>query len=237
MVLEELLYNIAKKIGIILSDKQLGQFQVYYELLVETNKAMNLTTITEEKDIVTKHFIDSIILGNYIHIDGGKVIDVGTGAGFPGIPLAIIWPGTEFTLMDSLNKRIVFLNNVVEECGLCNVETVHSRAEDLGHNVSYRERYGYCVSRAVANMSVLLEYCIPFLKTGGSFISYKSGKAGEEIGNSRNAQKKLGCRYIQSYNFELPGTGISRTLAVFEKVKETARRYPRQAGKPKKNPL
>lgn len=235
--MKELLYNSAQKIGITLSDTQLEQFKIYYDLLIETNKVMNLTSITEEKDVVYKHFIDSIALKSYIDISKGKVIDIGTGAGFPGIPLAILYTDTNFTLMDSLNKRIQFLNKVVEECKLDNVETVHSRAEDLGHNASYREKYDYCVSRAVANMSVLLEYCIPFLKKGGKFISYKSGKADSEITQSANAQKKLSCEFNISYSFEIPETDIARKFVIFDKTGYTYKQYPRQAGKPKKNPL
>ena len=174
--MKELLYNTALETGINLTDIQLEKFQIYYNLLIETNKVMNLTSITEEKDVVLKHFIDSLAIKNYIDISNGRVIDIGTGAGFPGIPLAIIYNDTQFTLMDSLNKRINFINTVMEECKLYNIETVHSRAEDLGHNNVYREKYDYCVSRAVAAIPVLLEYCIPFLKTGGKFISYKSYK-------------------------------------------------------------
>ncbi len=235
--MKELLYNIALETGINLTDIQLEKFQIYYNLLIETNKVMNLTSITEEKDVVLKHFIDSLAIKNYIDISNGRVIDIGTGAGFPGIPLAIIYNDTQFTLMDSLNKRINFINTVMEECKLYNIETVHSRAEDLGHNNVYREKYDYCVSRAVAAIPVLLEYCIPFLKTGGKFISYKSEKAEEEISLSGNAQKKLGCRFDKLYSFDLPGTDISRKFVVFEKIKTTNRAYPRQAGKPKRSSL
>ena len=235
--MKELLYNTALETGIKLTEIQLEKFQIYYNLLIETNKVMNLTSITEEKDVVLKHFIDSLAIKNYIDISNGRVIDIGTGAGFPGIPLAIIYNDTQFTLMDSLNKRINFINTVMEECKLYNIETVHSRAEDLGHNNVYREKYDYCVSRAVAAIPVLLEYCIPFLKTGGKFISYKSEKAEEEISLSGNAQKKLGCRFDKLYSFDLPGTDISRKFVVFEKIKTTNRAYPRQAGKPKRSSL
>ncbi len=235
--MKELLYNTALETGINLTDIQLEKFQIYYNLLIETNKVINLTSITEEKDVVLKHFIDSLAIKNYIDISNGRVIDIGTGAGFPGIPLAIIYNDTQFTLMDSLNKRINFINTVMEECKLYNIETVHSRAEDLGHNNVYREKYDYCVSRAVAAIPVLLEYCIPFLKTGGKFISYKSEKAEEEISLSGNAQKKLGCRFDKLYSFDLPGTDISRKFVVFEKIKTTNTAYPRQAGKPKRSSL
>lgn len=235
--MKKLLYNAVQEIGIKLNDIQLEQFQTYYEMLIDTNKVMNLTSITEKEDVVYKHFIDSIALKSYIDISDSKVIDIGTGAGFPGIPLAIIYSSTDFTLLDSLNKRIQFLNRVVEECKLDNVETVHSRAEDLGHNEAYREQYDYCVSRAVANMSVLLEYCIPFVKKGGKFISYKSEKADNEIVQSTNAQKKLSCEYSTTYSFYIPKTDISRKFVVFNKIGYLSKAYPRQAGKPKKNPL
>lgn len=235
--MKELLYSAAQEIGIKLNDIQLEQFQIYYKMLIDTNKVMNLTSITAKEDVVYKHFIDSIVLKNYIDISNSKVIDIGTGAGFPGIPLAIIYSSTNFTLMDSLNKRIQFLNKVVKECNLDNVETVHSRAEDLGHNEAYREQYNYCVSRAVANMSVLLEYCIPFVKKGGKFISYKSGKADNEIAQSANAQKKLSCAYSTEYSFYIPNTDIARKFVIFNKTGYLSSIYPRQAGKPKKNPL
>lgn len=235
--MKELLYNNAKKAGINLNNVQLDKFQLYFDLMLETNKVINLTAITEKEDIVNKHFIDSIALKNYIDLNNRRIIDIGTGAGFPGIPLAIISDNTKFTLVDSLNKRIKFLNKIIEECGLNNVETIHSRAEDLGHNEIYREKYDYCVSRAVANMSVLLEYCIPFVKIGGKFISYKSEKAEEEIKQTANAQNKLCCKFIKSYGFNLPGTDIQRKFYIFEKNKKLSKTYPRQAGKPKKNPL
>ena len=235
--MKELLYDAAKKAGIELSDEQLNKFETYYEMLIEKNKVMNLTSITEMNDVVMKHFVDSISIKKYIDLSGKKIIDIGTGAGFPGIPLAIVFEDAQFTLMDSLNKRIQFLNEVIEAIELKNVETVHDRAEDLARKEGYREKYNYCVSRAVANMSTLLEYCIPFVKKGGKFISYKSGAVKEELEASVNAQKKLGCKYAECIEFTLPDTDISRTFVVFEKVNFTGKEYPRQAGKPKKNPL
>ena len=234
--MKSLLYNISKKSGIELSENELEKFQKYYELMIETNKVMNLTSSTEKNEAANKHFLDSIILKKYISLSG-NIIDVGTGAGFPGIPLSIILPDADFTLMDSLNKRIKFLDEVIEECNIKNVQTVHSRAEDLSKNINYREKYDYCVSRAVANMSVLLELCIPFVKIGGKFISYKSGTAEEEIEESESAQKILGCRLLDIIEFELSGTDIKRKFVIFEKVKGTPKKYPRQAGKPKKEPL
>ena len=235
--MKELLYNAAKKAGIELSDEQLNKFETYYEMLIEKNKVMNLTSITEMNDVVMKHFVDSISIKKYSDLSGKKIIDIGTGAGFPGIPLAIVFEDAQFTLMDSLNKRIQFLNEVIEAIELKNVETVHDRAEELARKEGYREKYNYCVSRAVANMSTLLEYCIPFVKKGGKFISYKSGAVKEELEASVNAQKKLGCKFAECIEFTLPDTDISRTFVVFDKVNFTGKAYPRQAGKPKKNPL
>ena len=235
--MEEILRKAANDIGIELTESQLNKFQKYYEILIETNKVMNLTAITEVNDVVTKHFVDCISLINYFDLKGKKVIDVGTGAGFPGIPLAIIMEDTQFTLMDSLNKRIKFLDNVIEICDLNNVVTVHSRAEDLGRNSEFRENFDICVSRAVANLSTLLEYCIPFVKVDGSFISYKSGNVEEEIKNSQSAQKKLGCLVDKTISFTLNGTDMSRSFVKFDKKEPLLKKYPRQAGKPKKEPL
>ena len=235
--MKNILKKYASKIQIELTDDQLDKFQKYYDVLIETNKVMNLTAITEVNDVVIKHFVDSLSLINYFDLKDKTVIDVGTGAGFPGIPLAILLENTQFTLMDSLNKRINFLNNVIEICNLKNVTTIHSRAEDLGRNEDYREKYDVCVSRAVANMSTLLEYCIPFVKKGGYFISYKSGNAEEEIKNSVAAQKKLSCINKKIIDFTLEGTDMFRSFVIFEKTGELSKKYPRQAGKPKRSPL
>lgn len=235
--MKEILKNAASEIGINLNDNQLDKFQKYYEILIEKNKVMNLTAITEVNDVVTKHFVDSISLINYFDLDNKKIIDVGTGAGFPGIPLAIILENTEFTLMDSLNKRINFLNEVIKLCDLNNVATIHSRAEDLGRNIEYREKFDICVSRAVANLSTLLEYCIPFVKVGGSFISYKSGNVDEELDASKSAQTKLSCIIDKKISFTLNGTDMSRSFVKFDKKGTLSKKYPRQAGKPKKEPL
>lgn len=237
MIVKEILKKAASDIGINLNDNQLDKFQKYYEILIEKNKVMNLTAITEVNDVVTKHFVDSISLINYFELNNKKIIDVGTGAGFPGIPLAIILENTEFTLMDSLNKRINFLNEVIKLCDLNNVTTIHSRAEDLGRNIEYREKFDICVSRAVANLSTLLEYCIPFVKVGGSFISYKSGNVDEEVDASKSAQTKLSCIIDKKISFTLNGTDMSRSFVKFDKKGTLSKKYPRQAGKPKKEPL
>lgn len=224
-----------KSIGIKLSEKQIKQFDEFYELLVEKNKVMNLTGITEYEEVLEKHFLDSIAIYKDYKVEG-KVIDIGTGAGFPGIPLKIAFPEMEVVLLDSLNKRIKFLNEVIEKLGLEKIETIHGRAEDFAIKKEYREQFDYCVSRAVANLASLSEYCLPFVKVGGDFIPYKSGEIDEELKNSQNAVKTLGGKIIEVRKFELPTSG-SRSFVRIEKVKNTNKKYPRKAGLPTKEPL
>lgn len=222
-----------------LSDRQMEQFYRYYELLTEWNKVMNLTAITEMKEVVTKHFVDSLALGQAVSDLGEKswkIMDVGTGAGFPGIPLKIAYPDLQITLLDSLNKRIKFLNTVAEELGLEGTETIHGRAEDYGSNRDYRETFDFCVSRAVANLSTLSEYCLPFVKIGGCFIPYKSGKLEEELKTGRGAVEKLGSEIERIVDFTLPNHDV-RNLVVIRKKKALSRKYPRKAGMPGKEPL
>ena len=236
--MNEKLYELCKKNEIDLSEKQLEQFQIFYDYMIEMNQVMNLTSITEEDEVILKHFYDSMSIVKYFDFKPGEyVIDVGTGAGFPGIPLAILLPKVQFTLMDSLNKRIIILQDVVKKCGLKNVECIHSRAEELAKNEKYREKYDVCVSRAVANLSVLLEYCIPFIKKGGMFISYKSISSEEELSDSKNAQNKLCCKLKKNISFELPDTDIRRNFLLFEKFDNTSSKYPRNNGIPRKKPL
>lgn len=236
--MKEKLYELCKNNEIDLSDKQLEQFQIFYDYMIEMNQVMNLTSIIEEDEVILKHFYDSMsVVKHYDFNQGEYVIDVGTGAGFPGIPLAILLPGIQFTLMDSLNKRITFLKDVVEKCGLKNVECIHSRAEELAKDEKYREKYDICVSRAVANLSILLEYCIPFIKKGGKFISYKSISSEEELSASKNAQNKLCCKLKNNISFELPDTDNKRNFLIFEKFDHTASKYPRNNGIPRKKPL
>lgn len=227
-----------EKLGIEVTDRMMEQFILFYEFLVEKNKVMNLTGITEWEDVVQKHFLDSLALVRVVDMKQiSKVIDVGTGAGFPGIPLKIVFPHLNITLMDSLNKRIKFLQEVTALCRLDGIEAVHSRAEDLARKEEYREQFDICVSRAVANMSSLSEYCLPFVKVGGQFISYKSGAVEEELQNAGNAIKILGGELNQVDKFSLPDSNINRTLVLINKIKACGKKYPRKAGMATSNPL
>lgn len=234
----ERLQSKAEQLGIRLSEKQLEQFQCYYERLIEKNKVMNLTAITEYEEVVDKHFVDSILLGSVKELSGKKrVIDVGTGAGFPGIPLKIVYPELEITLLDSLNKRVKFLNEVIEELGLTGIQAVHSRAEDLAQDAAYRQQYDICVSRAVANLSTLSEYCIPFVKQGGYFISYKSTQIEEELKQAKKAVQVLGGTLEQVETVQIPGTTIERQFVMIRKTGTTPKKFPRKAGTASKTPI
>lgn len=227
-----------EKLNIHLNEKQVYQFIKYYEMLIETNKVMNLTAITDFDEVIDKHFVDSLALIQAIDLNKElKVIDVGTGAGFPGIPLKIAFPELDILLLDSLNKRIHFLDQVISELGLENIQTIHGRAEDFGKNPLYREKFDLCVSRAVANLSTLSEYCVPFVKVDGYFISYKSGKVQEELDASRHAVDILGGKVEKCLNYALADTDMERSLVVIHKLKPTKKAYPRKAGKPSKEPL
>lgn len=232
----------AAKFHIELSAKQLNQFQTYYDMLVETNKVMNLTAITELDEVITKHFLDSLALeevypdicnpDNYL-----RVLDLGTGAGFPGIPLKIVFPHLQVTLMDSLNKRVKFLQSVIDKLELCDIDAVHGRAEEAARNAVYRESFDLCVSRAVANLSTLSEYCLPFVKTGGKFISYKSADIEDEIDGAKKAINILGGKLATVKKFTLPESDIERSFVQIDKVKSTPKAYPRKAGTASKEPI
>ena len=239
-----------RELNITLSQRQLEQFFKYYEMLVETNKVMNLTAITEEGDVVAKHFCDSLCLVKAYHelldresegeakdMKTVSVIDVGTGAGFPGIPLKIAFPHLKVTLLDSLNKRIKFLNEVIDLLELNDIKAIHGRAEDYAKQAEYREQYDICVSRAVANLATLSEYCLPYVKMDGLFVPYKSGEIDEELKSSEKAVSILGGKVEEVVKFQLPGTDIGRSFVKIHKIKETKKKYPRKAGMPTKEPL
>lgn len=225
---------------IYLNEEQARQFLNYYDLLKEWNSFMNLTAITEFHEVLKKHFVDSLSLVKAIPDLVEKsysVIDVGTGAGFPGIPLKIVFPNLKVTLLDSLNKRIKFLNETVSELKLEDVVLIHGRAEDFSKPEKKRESFDLCVSRAVANLSTLSEYCIPFVKKGGYFISYKSEKLSEEFDSAKKAIQVLGGKYERQVEFNLPDSDIYRNLVVIKKEKSTPLKYPRKAGLPSKEPI
>ena len=231
-----------EQLSITLSGEQKQQFLTYYEYLVEKNKVMNLTAITEYEEVITKHFLDSLAVVKTScfkseELAGKRLIDIGTGAGFPGIPLKIAFPKLEILLLDSLNKRINFLNEVTEMLGLTKINAVHGRAEDYAKQKEYRESFDFCVSRAVANLSTLSEYCIPFVKQGGCFISYKSGSVDQELIQAEKAVKILGGQREEVVRFSLADTDMDRSFVVIRKAKPTPKKYPRKAGLPSKEPL
>ena len=238
MDIKNLLISKAKEIGVKVSPAQAEQFQIYLDLLLERNTVMNLTAITDPEEAVIKHFVDSLSIVKVNGFDNvTSIIDVGTGAGFPGIPLKIVFPEIKITLLDSLNKRIKFLNAVIDELELENIETIHGRAEDFSKKEDYREQYDLCVSRAVANLATLSEYCLPYVKVGGCFIPYKSGEIDEELNNSKKAVQILGGKIEEVVKFQLPDTDIGRSFVKIKKNKNTAKKYPRKAGLPAKEPL
>ena len=220
-------------------DDKIDKLITFYEMVVEKNKVMNLTGITEFDEFVEKHFLDSLILAKaYPDISKSRfVIDVGTGAGFPGIPLAIFYNNSRFVLLDSLNKRINFINEVVSSLSLKNVETISGRAEDYGKDLLYREQFDLCITRAVAEINLLSEYALPFVKVGGHCIPYKSSDIDEELDNGRNAVSILGGEIDDVIKVQIPDTDYERSLVVINKVEPTPDKYPRKAGAPKKKPL
>lgn len=226
----------AQEIGYTLQEEQLEQFFTYKELLIEWNKKMNLTAIEQEEDIITKHFIDSLSIASYIP-DTAKVIDIGTGAGFPGIPLKILKKDLSITLLDSLNKRITFLEEVIRNLSLENIQAVHTRAEELAHKEEYREQYDIAVSRAVAPMHTLLEYMLPYVKIGGKCICMKGPNLQEESKDLQNCLETLGGKIEKIEEIVLPETEIKRNIMLIKKENKTPKKYPRNPGMPSKKPL
>ena len=228
--------NSMNSIGIELTDSQLNAFETYYDMLIERNKVMNLTAITEFDEVMDKHFLDSVYLFRSIELKADyKLIDIGTGAGFPGIPLKIVFPELKITLLDSLNKRVGFLNDVIDELNLNDIEAIHGRAEDIARDKAYRASYDIAVSRAVANLSTLSEYCLPFVKIGGKFVSYNSGDCADEVDNAKAAIHLLGGKINKIDEFSYSNN--SRSFIVIDKVMNTSNKYPRKAGLPSKKPL
>lgn len=234
----EIFRNGLKEFEIDYNDETIEKFKVYKELLKEWNEKINLTAITDDNEIDIKHFLDSITVLKTGYIKSGqKIIDVGTGGGFPGIPIKIMEEGTEVVLLDSLNKRINFLNEVINNLNLKNIKAIHGRAEDFGLNSEYREKFDVVVSRAVASLNILSEYCLPFVKVGGHFIALKGPEIKNEIEESKKALKVLGAEIVDKIDITLPSSDITHILLVMKKVQKTPTKYPRKAGMPRKNPL
>jgi len=236
MTRTEYLIRCISEAGVTITETQASLLLFYYERLIETNKVMNLTAVTDFEEAANKHFADSLTLNRAIDPERvSSLIDIGTGAGFPGLPLAIVYPHIRVTLMDSLNKRIIFLENLIKELQLENVTAVHARAEDLARQADHREKYDLAVSRAVANLSTLAEYALPFVKVGGRFVSYKSSKGKAELAEADKAITALGGTIEKMENFTL--FDMDRSLIVIKKVAKTPKKFPRKAGTPAKEPL
>lgn len=225
-----------KKINIEFDDKEIEQFYKYMNLLIEWNEKINLTAITEPDDIILKHFIDSLTISKYIN-ENEKIADIGTGAGFPGIPLKIAKPNTQMFLIDSLNKRIKFLEEVIKQNEIASTFAIHARAEEIGHNKEYRGNFDVVTSRAVARLNVLLEYMMPLVKLGGKCICLKGPNIGEELEEARNAIDILGGKIEKVEEIELPGSDNKRTIIIIKAVKQSPNRYPRKPGTPTVSPL
>lgn len=236
MTFAEILAARGAEANLSFTEEQLAQFTRYYELLVETNKVMNLTAITEPEEVAVKHMVDSL-LAFEAAMAGKTLVDVGTGAGFPGVPLKIYCPSLKVTLVDSLGKRLRFLEQVISELGLKGIRCEHLRAEDAGHNKKHREQYDYVTARAVARLSVLSEYCLPLAKKGGQFIALKGSRFAEEIEEGEAAVKILGGKIISAEPVKLPGLDDGRAIIKIAKIKATPAQYPRKAGTPEKQPL
>lgn len=237
--MDNLLTEGLQKLNIACDEDMLHKVELFYELLIDKNKVMNLTRITDRDDFYVKHVLDSLLISGITGVtgvSGKKIIDIGTGAGFPGIPLKIFYPDTDMVLLDSVNKKLLFINEVIEELELENIRTVHGRAEELGHDPTYREKFDMAVSRAVADLSVLTELCMPFVRVGGAFISYKSQDSMDEIERASNAVGLLSGE-ADTYDVKLPGTDIVRKLVMINKTGSNPSKYPRKPGVPGRKPL
>ena len=235
---KSLIINKLTAEGIKITDVQCDKLYRFYEMVIEKNKVMNLTAITDYEEFVIKHFVDSLMIAKVMDMTGAMtVLDIGTGAGFPGVPVKIVYPETTVLLLDSLNKRLNFLNEVIAELGLKDITTIHSRAEELQAKGEYRENFDLCVSRAVSALPTLSEYCLPYVKPGGKFVAYKAVGADEEIEASKTAIRVLGGEIKETAHFTIKDTDYTRVLISIEKIKNTPKKYPRPGGKPGKNPL
>lgn len=236
--MKDFLIECARELNLEITGEPADKFVLYKEMLLEWNEKMNLTAITDETDIVLKHFIDSVSLLTAIDIkDGDKVADIGTGAGFPGIPVKILKPGCDMTLIDSLNKRVGFLNHVIERLSLAEIQAIHMRAEDAAHSDEYRERFDLCVSRAVANLAALAEYCLPLVKTGGMFAALKGPDVYTELESAKKAINTVGGEFYGINKIEIPKSGIIHNIIVIKKIKQTPPKYPRKAVNISKKPI
>ena len=233
--MKEKFKTLCSEINVYLNDDEIEKFFQYKDLLKEWNKKINLTAIVEEEEILEKHFVDSLTIEKYI-AKNAKIIDVGTGAGFPGIPLKIIRDDIDITLLDSLNKRLIFLEEIKETLKLKNINIMHGRAEDLGKNLKYREKYDVATARAVANLATLSEYCLPFVKINGYFICMKGNNI-EEVKEAEKAVKRMGGEIVDIEKITLPESGAERNIIVIKKITNTPKEYPRKAGTPLKNPI
>jgi len=232
------LENAFEQLNISIGSETVFKFEKYMKLILEWNEKVNLTAITDEDDFIKKHFIDSILCVGFDEIkNADTVIDVGTGAGFPGVPLALVFPDKQFLLIDSLGKRIKILYEILETLGISNVTPIHTRAEDLAHKKEYREKFDICFSRAVANLATLAEYCLPFVNIGGAFISYKGPDAGEELKEAGNAIKLLGGEAEDIRKVNIEGFDLDHNIIIVKKKRNTPVKYPRKAGTPTKEPL
>lgn len=236
--MDNLLMDSLSKMDFNIDEEKINQLNKYYEMLVEKNKVMNLTAITEYDEVVIKHFVDSLAISKVFNMIPIKnIIDIGTGAGFPGMVLKIFYPDIQFTLLDSLNKRVGFLKEVADELSLNKIEAVHGRAEDYARQTNHREKYDLCVSRAVANLSTLAEYSLPFVKKGGYFVAYKAEDCLDEVKSAEKAISMLGGKIEDTVMYKIPNSDITRAFVIIKKVNNISGKYPRKAGLPAKEPL